>query len=98
VDIRPLNDQVLIRKDTPRDTTDGGIAIPDTAKKESVASGIVLVVGPGSTAMDGTRVPIDVKVGQRVFFNGHSGSDLDVRGQTNLVVVSEFDLLAVPEA
>jgi chaperonin GroES len=91
--LEPLEDRVAVRpieEDTQRTPT--GIIIPDTAK-EKPQEGEVMAVGPGRFE-DGKRVPVDVKVGDRVIYSKYGGTEVKVEGEEYLVL-SARDLLAV---
>ena len=79
----------------PESTTASGLVIPDTAK-EKPQEGIVLAVGPGRFE-DGTRVPLDVAVGDKVLYSKYGGTEVKYAGQEYLVL-SARDVLAVIEA
>ena len=63
--LKPLADRVLVKVDTEETQTKGGILLPDTAQKKS-QKGEVIAIGSGKMLDDGTRVPFEVKVGDRV--------------------------------
>lgn len=90
--IRPLNDNVWIQRLAEEETTQGGIIIPDAAK-EKPQKGKVLAVGEGKRAADGSRCPLDVQVGQIVFFGKFSGTPA---GDDHLIL-KESDILGVVE-
>jgi len=75
--------------------TKGGIIIPDTAK-EKPQEGEVIAVGNGKVLEDGTRVPLDVKAGDRVLFSKYAGTDIKLEGEEHLIL-REDDILAVIE-
>ena len=91
--IRPLHDRVLIRRIDEEETVRGGIIIPYTAK-EKPQQGEVVGVGNGKLLEDGTRAPVDVKVGDRILFGKYSGSDVRIEGEEYLVV-REDEILGV---
>ena len=93
MDIRPLHDRVLVRRLEEEETLRGGIVIPDTAK-EKPHQGEVMAVGNGKMLDNGARVPIDVKVGDRILFGKYSGSDIKIEGEEYLVV-REDEILGV---
>ncbi len=93
MNIRPLHDRVLIRRLEETETRIGGIIIPDTAK-EKPQQGEVMGVGNGKLLEDGTRAPVDVKVGDRILFGKYSGSDIKLDGNEYLVV-REDEILGV---
>jgi chaperonin GroES len=91
--IRPLHDRVLVKRLEESETKIGAIIIPDTAK-EKPQQGEVMAVGNGKMLEDGTRVPVDVKAGDRILFAKYSGSDIKIDGQEYLVV-REDEILGV---
>ena len=94
--IKPLHDQVILRRIEEDEQVRGGIIIPDTAKEKS-REGEVLAVGMGKRNDDGTRQPMDVKVGDRVLFNDEwDGKKIKVDGE-ELLIIREEKLLAVIE-
>ena len=71
---RPLHDRVVIERIDAEAKTAGGVIIPDTAK-EKPQQGKVIAVGPGGRDEGGKRIPIDVKVGERILFGKWSGTE-----------------------
>ncbi len=91
--LQPLGDRVVVKpKDEDEATTTSGLVIPDTAK-EKPQLGEVLAVGPGEFS-DGDRVPMDVSVGDLVFYSKYGGTEVKVEGEEYLVLSSR-DVLAV---
>jgi chaperonin GroES len=90
--IKPLADRVVVRPIEREETTKGGIVIPDTAK-ERPQEGEVVAVGPGKYE-DGKRVPMEVKVGDRVLFAKYGGTEIKIDGDEYLVL-RESDILAI---
>jgi chaperonin GroES len=88
---RPLHDRVLVRRVEAEEKTAGGIIIPDSAK-EKPAEGIVVSVGSGARAENGTITPLDVKAGDRVLFGKWSGTEIKVAGE-DLLIMKESDIL-----
>ena len=82
---RPLHDRVLIRRVEEQDTMKGGIIIPDTAKEKS-QEGEVVAVGTGKRIEDGTVVPLEVKVGDRILFGKYSGAEIRLEAQDYLIL------------
>lgn len=93
--LRPLHDNVLIRRIDPTEEQRGGIIIPDTAK-EKPQEGEVLAVGPGKLQDDGTRRPLAVSVGNKVIFGKYAGTEVTVDGE-ELLIMRESDLHGVLE-
>ena len=91
--LQPLGDRIVVKpKDEDESTTTSGLVIPDTAK-EKPQLGEVLAVGPGEFS-DGERVPMDVSVGDLVFYAKYGGTEVKVEGEEYLVLSSR-DVLAV---
>jgi len=95
VAIRPLEDRILVQANEAETTTASGIVIPDTAK-EKPQEGTVMAVGPGRFDDKGTRIPVDVKVGDTVIFSKYGGTEVKYGGEEYLVL-SARDVLAVIE-
>ena len=94
--LQPLGDRVVI-KPTPREEmTKSGIVLPDTAK-EKPQEGEILAIGPGAFDTDGKRVPMDVKVGQKVLYGKYAGTEFKVEDD-ELLIVSQKDILAIVAA
>ena len=93
VAIKPLEDRIVIRQLEAEQTTASGLVIPDTAK-EKPQEGEVVAVGPGRVADNGTRVPLDVAVGDKVIYSKYGGTEVKFDGQEYLVL-SARDVLAV---
>ena len=87
VNVTPLHDRVLVRRLEERETAKGGIIIPDTAK-EKPQEGEVMAVGAGKIEK-GKRVPLDVKVGDRILFGKYTGNDILVDDQEYLILREE---------
>jgi len=91
--IRPLNDRILVLRVEEEQKTRGGIIIPDTAK-EKPQEGKIVAAGPGKMGDDGQRVPLDVKVGDRILFSKYAGSEIKIDGVEHLFM-KEDDILGV---
>ncbi|HXW97117.1 MAG TPA: co-chaperone GroES [Gemmatimonadales bacterium] len=89
--VHPLEDRVVIWPDDEAETMRGGLYIPDTAK-EKPTQGEILAVGPGRMEK-GARVPMDVKVGDKVLYGKYSGTNITVDGE-EVVIVKSSDILA----
>ena len=92
VNVGPLADRVVVRSLDRNEQTRGGLFIPDTAK-EKPQEGEILAVGPGRFD-DGKRVPMEVKVGDKVLFGKYSGTEVTIDGEA-LLILRESDVLAV---
>ncbi|OGP74174.1 MAG: co-chaperone GroES [Deltaproteobacteria bacterium RBG_13_58_19] len=93
--VKPLNDRVLVKRTEELQVTKGGIYIPDSAKEKPI-EGKIVAVGPGKMSDSGTRMTLQVKVGDRVLFNKYAGSDIKIEGEDYLMMREE-DVLAVIE-
>ena len=85
--ITPLHDRVVVKRLDEKETAKGGIIIPDTAK-EKPQEGEVMSVGAGKIEK-GQRVPLDVKVGDRILFGKYSGSEIKLDDQEYLILREE---------
>jgi chaperonin GroES len=90
--LEPLDDRIVVKPAEEEETTVSGIVIPDTAK-EKPQEGEVVAVGPGRFE-EGSRVPMDVKVGDRVLYSKYGGTEVKVKGEEYLVL-SARDVLAI---
>ena len=93
VNIKPLEDKILVEANEAETTTASGIVIPDTAK-EKPQEGEVVAVGPGRIDDNGNRVPLDIAVGDKVIYSKYGGTEVKYDGQDYLVL-SARDVLAV---
>ena len=91
--VRPLHDRVIVDRLDEGEQQSGGIIIPDSAR-EKPQQGTVVAVGQGRVAKNGTRVPLDVKPGDRVLFGKYSGQEIRLDGK-DLFIMKEDDVLAV---
>jgi chaperonin GroES len=89
--IQPLEDRVVVVPDDEAETMRGGLYIPDTAK-EKPTQGEVLAVGPGRIEK-GERIPMEVKVGDKVLYGKYSGTNLTLEGE-EVVIIKASDILA----
>jgi chaperonin GroES len=89
--IQPLEDRVVVIPDDEGETMRGGLYIPDTAK-EKPTQGEVLAVGPGRVEK-GERVPMEVKVGDKVLYGKYSGTNITLEGE-EVVIIKASDILA----
>jgi len=90
---RPLHDRIVVRRIEAEERTAGGIIIPDTAK-EKPQQGEVIAVGPGKFDDKGNRVPMDVKVGDKVLYGKYSGTEVTLENEQYLIL-READVLAI---
>ncbi len=94
--IKPLHDFVLVRPLESEDRTASGIILPDSAK-EKPQVGEVMAVGPGKYDEDGEkRMPIDLKVGQKVLYKKWGGNEVKI-GQEDWMLIEQHDVMAIVE-
>lgn len=91
--IRPLADRVIIKPSEAEEKTKGGIILPDTAKEKPVI-GEIVAVGPGKVTDDGKKLPMDLKVGDKVLYGKYSGTEVTIEGEQYLIM-READIFAV---
>lgn len=95
MNIKPLNDRVLVLRIEEEQKTSGGIVIPDTAK-EKPQEGKVVAVGPGRFDEKGKRIPMDIKKNDRVLFGKYAGNEIKIDGVEH-AIMREDDILAIVE-
>jgi chaperonin GroES len=95
VSIKPLEDRILVKSIDAEQTTASGLVIPDTAK-EKPQEGEVLAVGPGRFE-DGQRLPLDIKVGDKVIYSKYGGTEVKYNNEEYLILSSR-DVLAIIES
>ena len=95
VSIKPLEDRIVVRPLEAEQTTASGLVIPDSAQ-EKPQEGEVVGVGPGARDEDGERIPLDVKVGDRILFGKWSGTEVKIDGE-ELLIMKESDVMGVIE-
>ncbi|MHC4399905.1 MAG: co-chaperone GroES [Planctomycetota bacterium] len=95
IKLQPLGDRVVLERDESEEVTAGGIVLPDSAK-DKPARGKIVSVGDGRLLDDGSRAPLQVKVGDHVLFSSYAGDEFKLDDQ-ELVLMREEDVLAVIE-
>lgn len=95
MNIRPLQDRVVVKRMAEETTSAGGIVIPDSAA-EKPSRGEVLAVGNGKVNSDGSVRPLDVKAGDKVLFGKYAGTEIKVDGE-EVLIMREEDILGVFE-
>jgi len=93
MNIRPLHDRLIVKREAEERKSPGGIVIPDTATEKPVF-GKVIAVGNGKLLDNGENRPLDVKVGDKILFGKYSGTEVKMHGE-ELVVMREEDVMAV---
>ncbi len=91
VNLKPLDDRLVVEPSDATEKTAGGILLPDSAKQKP-QQGTVIAVGPGKLLDNGTRAPLAVKIGDVVLYGKYSGSDVEVNG-TEYKILRESDVL-----
>ncbi len=95
MNLKPLGDRIVVKVVTQESKTKGGIVLPDTAK-EKPQEGEVVAVGSGKVLENGQKLPLEVKVGNKIIFSKYAGTEVKVEGE-ELVIFSERDVLAIIE-
>ena len=95
MNLRPLQDRIIVKRLEEETMTAGGIFIPETAK-EKPQKGEVIAVGNGKKTEDGKVIPVDVKKGDKVLFGKYAGTEIKIDGQEYLIM-REDDILGIME-
>lgn len=93
VNVTPLNNRILVKRVEEEEKTAGGIIIPDSAK-EKPQKGEIVAAGKGKTTDDGKKIPLEVKIGDKVLFSKYAGTELKLDGQEFLMMTEE-DVLGI---
>ena len=91
-ELQPLADRLVVKPVQKEEMTKSGIIIPDTAK-EKPQEGEVIAIGPGKITDDGKRIPMDLKVGDRVIYSKYGGSEIKI-DDVEMIILRESDILA----
>jgi chaperonin GroES len=94
--LKPLGDRIIVTAVPAEEMTAGGIVLPDSAR-EKPQEGDVIAVGPGSQQESGKKIPMDVKIGDRVIYGKYAGTEVKV-GADEYVILRQDDVLAITEA
>jgi len=92
LNVVPLGDRVVVRREEAAETTAGGIVLPDSAK-DKPQRGEVIAAGDGHVKNDGTKVPLTVKAGDQVLFSSYAGDEITI-GDDEFLLLRESDILA----
>ena len=96
MNLKPLDDRIVVKPNEAEQTTASGLVIPDTAK-EKPQQGKVLAVGPGKRAENtGELIPLGIEVGQTVLYSKYGGTEVTIDGD-DLLILSSRDVLAIVE-
>ena len=93
INLKPLGDRVLVEPVEEKESKKGGIIIPDTAK-EKPTEGIIRALGTGKTDDNGKKIPLEVKVGDRVLVSKYGGTEIKLDGKEYKILNSD-DILGV---
>jgi chaperonin GroES len=91
--IKPLADRVVVKPLEAEEKTKGGLFVPDTAK-ERPQQGEVVAVGPGRVSDDGKKIPMEVKVGDKILYGKYSGTEVTYDG-VEYLIMRESDIFAI---
>lgn len=94
--LKPLGSRVVVKPLKREETTKSGIVLPDTATDKPTEA-TVIAVGPGDRDEDGKRIPMDLKVGDRILYAKYTGTEFKIDDQ-DVLILSERDVLAVVES
>ena len=95
MNLRPLEDRVIVKPAKAEEVTKSGIVLPDTAQ-EKPQRGTVIAVGPGKMKDDGERAPVDVEVKDTVIYSKYGGTDVKIEGEDYKILRAD-DIYAVVE-
>jgi chaperonin GroES len=91
--LQPLGDRLVVKADPAEEKTRSGIVLPDTAK-EKPAEGTVIAVGMGRVLDNGTKVPLEVKIGDKVIYSKYGGTEVKIDNE-EYIILSEKEILAI---
>jgi chaperonin GroES len=94
MNIQPLDDRVLIEAIPQEEQTKSGIVLPETLDKEKPEQGRVIAIGPGKLDERGNRIPLSVKIGDKVLFTKYGPSEIKINNKEYLIAKEE-DILAI---
>lgn len=97
MNIKPLNDKVVVKPLKQEEKTKSGIFLPDSAREEKPEQGEVVAVGTGKMLDNGSRAAMSVKVGDRVLFTKYAPDEVEIEG-IKYLVIEEEKILGVVEA
>ena len=93
--LKPLGDRIVIKPTEAEEVTKGGIVLPDAAK-ERPQEGEVIAVGTGKVLETGAKIPMEVKVGDKVIYSKYGGTEIKIGGE-EYVILRQDDVLAISE-
>ena len=95
MNLRPLNDRIVVEPIEQEEQTSSGLFLPETAKEKPM-QGKVLAAGPGARKEDGSRIPMDVSEGDTVLYAKYAGTEVKI-GNDKYLILKETDILAIVE-
>ncbi len=93
MNLKPLSDRIVVKVLEVEEKTASGIVLPDQAK-EKPQEGEVMAAGPGKVLENGTRLEMDLKVGDKIIFSRYSGTEIKIKGEEYLILRQD-DVLAL---
>ncbi|MCK5534045.1 co-chaperone GroES [bacterium] len=93
--VKPLGDRVLVKPTEAKEVKKGGIIIPDTVK-EKPQEGEVIALGTGKITDEGKKIPMDVKIGEKILFKKYGGDEIKI-GDVEHKILDRDDILAIIE-
>jgi len=94
MNMKPLGERVLVKPIAAEEITKGGIVLPDAAKEKNQEAEVI-AVGPGRMTDEGKRIPLEIKVGDKVLYSKFSGVEIKKDGVDYLILNGERDILAI---
>lgn len=94
MNLKPLNDRVIVKPKDAIEKSKGGVILPDTASKEKPIEGTVIAAGPGKLTDAGERTPLEVKKNDKIIFSKYAGTEIKVEEESYLILREE-DILAI---
>ncbi len=96
MNVRPLHDRILVKRNEQAARSAGGLFLPDSASKEKPVEGTVLAIGSGKVKDDGTVLALQVAVGDQIVFGKYAGTEIKIDGEDRLIL-REDDVLGIIE-
>lgn len=94
MNLKPLNDRVIVKPKDAVEKSKGGVILPDTVSKEKPVEGTVVAVGPGKFNDSGERIVLEVKKDDKIFFSKYAGTEIKIEDEDYLILREE-DILAI---
>ena len=91
--LKPIGDRVVVKPEPEEIKTKSGIVLPDSAK-EKPSEGTVVAVGSGRILDNGQKVPIEVKIGDKIIYSKYGGTEVKIENE-EYIILSEKDILAI---